>query len=97
MAVSNTTMGMVNGSKAPGYGAIEELRRPLRLLMVEDEDSDVELLLRELRRGGFDLRYERVQAGGAMAEALTRGPWDIVVSDFSMPEFDAPRALVFTG
>src|SRR5260370_36578779 len=61
--------------------------------MVEDNEDGAELLLRELRRGDFEVVCERVQTCSAMAAALARGPWNLVVSDFSMPEFDALRAL----
>jgi signal transduction histidine kinase len=69
------------------------MRKPLRVLIVEDNDHDAELTLRELRRGGFDVTHERVVTHDAMAAALTRQPWDVVVADYSMPRFSAPRAL----
>ena len=49
--------------------------------------------MRELRRGGFDPTFERVETREAMAAALEREPWDLIISDYSMPTFDAPRAL----
>jgi PAS domain S-box-containing protein len=61
--------------------------------MVEDNPDDEQLLLHELRRGQFDVVWTRVQTAPAMREALQRGGWDLVISDYSMPEFDAPRAL----
>jgi two-component system cell cycle sensor histidine kinase/response regulator CckA len=67
--------------------------KPLRVLMVEDSEDDAELILRELRRGGFDVTHRRVETADAMREALAGKPWDIVLSDFSMPEFSAPGAL----
>lgn len=41
----------------------------------------------------YDPLFERVQTGGAMKAALDHDAWDLVVSDYSMPQFDAPRAL----
>jgi two-component system, cell cycle sensor histidine kinase and response regulator CckA len=67
--------------------------RPLRVLIVEDSETDAELLLRELKRGGFDITCERVQTTSEMRRALTDRVWDIILSDYSMPSFDAPRAL----
>jgi PAS domain S-box-containing protein len=61
--------------------------------MVEDNPDDEQLLLHELRRGQFDVVWTRVQTATAMREALQRGSWDLIISDYSMPEFDAPRAL----
>ncbi|HWB81092.1 MAG TPA: ATP-binding protein [Nannocystaceae bacterium] len=66
---------------------------PLRALIIEDEESDCELLLRALRAGGFDVDYERVESQPEMASALANKTWDIVFSDYSLPEFDAPTAL----
>jgi PAS domain S-box-containing protein len=68
-------------------------RRRLRLLIVEDDENDAELLLLELRRGNFDVTWRRVDTADAMKERLDQNVWDLVVSDYSMPEFDAPRAL----
>jgi two-component system cell cycle sensor histidine kinase/response regulator CckA len=69
------------------------LTRVLRVLLVEDSANDAELIVRELRRGGFDPTFERVDTREAMAAALEREPWDLIISDYSMPTFDAPRAL----
>lgn len=64
----------------------------LRVLLVEDSDSDAELTLRELRRAGFDLRTQRVADPDGMRGALD-SEWDIVLSDDAMPGFDAASAL----
>jgi signal transduction histidine kinase len=66
---------------------------PLKTLIVEDNEMDMAMLLRELRRGGYEPNYERVETPEAMAAALDRVPWDIVLSDYSMPRFDAQAAL----
>jgi len=65
----------------------------LRVLIVEDSASDAELMLRALRQGGFEVVQERVQTADAMRAALARQPWDVVLSDYSLPHFDAPGAL----
>jgi EAL domain-containing protein (putative c-di-GMP-specific phosphodiesterase class I)/signal transduction histidine kinase len=67
--------------------------RPLRALIVEDVESDAALLLRELKRGGFDVTSERVETSEALAAALEREAWDVVISDYSMPGLSAPAAL----
>src|SRR4051794_37304444 len=66
---------------------------PLRLLLVEDSDDDMELLLRELRRGAYEPDCTRVQTPGDFLSALDRRDWDIVISDFSMPAFSGLQAL----
>jgi len=66
---------------------------PLRLLLIEDSEDDASLVVRTLRRGGYDLTYERVETAEAMRDALARHPWDLVISDYSMPQFTGPAAL----
>ena len=65
----------------------------LRVLIVEDSEDDMLLLLRELRRGGYNVEHVRVQTAADMKNALEQQSWDIVLSDYSMPNFDAPAAL----
>src|SRR5574341_803430 len=66
---------------------------PLRVLIVEDSEDDAVLLSRELRRGGYDLTYERVDTAATMIAALENQTWDIVFSDHSMPHFSGTEAL----
>jgi DNA-binding NtrC family response regulator len=74
-------------------GQENEMAQILRVLIVEDNGRDAALLVRELKRGGYDLTYERVETLEAMQTALYRQTWDLVVSDYSMPLFSAPAAL----
>jgi signal transduction histidine kinase len=69
------------------------MEHPLRVLLVEDSEEDALLLVRELRRGGYELIIERVQTADDMRAALERQSWDIVVADYVMPSFSAPAAL----
>ncbi len=66
---------------------------PLRVLIVEDYEDDALLLLRELRRGGYDPVHERVDTAEAMEAALDAGEWDLVIADHSMPAFSSSAAL----
>ncbi len=67
--------------------------RPLRALIVEDSEDDTLLLVEELHRGGYEPSYRRVETADRMAAALAEGAWDIVFSDFTMPNFTAFDAL----
>jgi len=67
--------------------------QPLRCLIVEDMEDDAHLLLRELRASGYDVTSERVDTPETMRAALERTPWDLVISDFSMPGFSGLDAL----
>ncbi|MEK7666833.1 MAG: EAL domain-containing protein, partial [Pseudomonadota bacterium] len=66
---------------------------PLRILIVEDSEADAELLLRELRRGGYAPECERVETPEGLDAALTRQSWDLIVSDYAMPRFNGLQAL----
>jgi putative nucleotidyltransferase with HDIG domain len=66
----------------------------LRVLLIEDSEADAQLLLRELKRGGFSVEFERVETAQSMKTALLQQIWDIVISDYSLPQFGAPQALV---
>lgn len=68
-------------------------RKALRAVFVEDRELDVELLLRELRRGGYDVQSKRVDTADALRTALGERSWDVVFSDWSMPQLDALSAL----
>jgi signal transduction histidine kinase len=61
-------------------------------LLVEDSPNDAELVLLELRRGGYRVQWERVQTGPDLERAL-EGDWEIVLSDYSMPSFSGLEAL----
>jgi signal transduction histidine kinase len=66
---------------------------PLRVLIVEDAEDDALLLVRELRRGGYAVVFERVETEEQMTAALDRQPWDLVLADYALPRFSGPRAL----
>ncbi len=68
------------------------MNRPLRVLLVEDNPEDTELVLLELRRAGFDAEWHCVETEGEYLERLTPD-LDIILSDYELPEFSGPRAL----
>jgi PAS domain S-box-containing protein len=65
----------------------------LRILIVEDSEDDAELMMREIQRGGYAVEFERVETQATMQEALSRGLWDIILSDYTMPAFSALAAV----
>lgn len=84
------------GGRRPAANAGARELAALRVLVVEDSEDDTLLLLRELRHGGFEPSHERVDTAEGMEKALEEArdePFDIVVSDQSMPRFGAPEAL----
>src|SRR5687768_17370985 len=56
---------------------------PIRILLVEDSDDDAELVLRELKRCGFDVTANRVQTEPALESALAES-YDVVLCDYTM-------------
>ena len=65
----------------------------LRVLIVEDSEDDADLLLLELKRGGYRPIYERVSSRVDMQTALYQRSWDMILSDFAMPGFSGQGAL----
>ena len=66
--------------------------KPLRVLVVDDSEDDALLVVLELRRGGYEVDWRRVEEPAVLRAAL-REPWDVVVSDYALPGFDGMAAL----
>ncbi|MBF0469596.1 MAG: response regulator, partial [Desulfamplus sp.] len=69
------------------------VKRSLRLLLIEDSDSDAQLIIRLLKRAGFDIIFEQIQTSEELITQLDNHKWDIILSDYNMPQFDALAAL----
>ena len=67
--------------------------RQLHALFVEDSEVDVELIVMELNRNGFDVRWDRVEVEDELRQALSGELPDIILSDYSMPSFSGVDAL----
>ena len=67
--------------------------KPLRVLLVEDSERDAALLLLYLRRSGYDATVHRVETAQEMKANLDSSQWDVVISDFNLPRFNAHAAL----
>lgn len=66
----------------------------ISVLLVEDSFYSADLNLREIRKAGISVcRHKMVTGGEAMREALKEGGWDLIISDNSMPNFSALKAL----
>src|SRR5688572_2724482 len=78
-----------------------EARRPstaatppsLRVLLIEDSGPDADLVLRALKGTGFELICRRVQTADECRAALIAESWDLLISDYSLPQFSAMAAL----
>jgi signal transduction histidine kinase len=69
------------------------MKKPLSLLLVEDNEDDAILLIDHFRRAGYDTRWRRVQSQADLAVALDEGGWDLILSDYRLPGFSGDSAL----
>ncbi|HOG22816.1 MAG TPA: response regulator, partial [Flexilinea sp.] len=65
----------------------------LKVLIIDDSMDDTLLIIRELRRGGYQPEYERVENASEMRSALLKKDWDLILSDYNMPHFSTTEAL----
>ena len=72
---------------------MEDKVTPLRVLLIEDSASDAGLLLRQLHKAGLDVQHTRVENAQDLLSALRLQDWDVVISDYHLPQFDAEAAL----
>src|SRR6185295_602864 len=66
---------------------------PLRVLCVDDDEEDVALVLHALKEGGYATRHRHVCGRDQLIQAFEAEPWDIVISDYAMPQFSGLAAL----
>jgi len=66
---------------------------PLKVLMVEDSEDDALLLIRTLRKSGYEPATQQVQTADDMTFALLSRPWDIILCDYHLPGFSGIEAL----
>jgi PAS domain S-box-containing protein len=67
--------------------------RLLQVLVVEDSENDMKLMVAELEQKGYEVVHERVETAADLTAALHRQAWDIVLSDYVLPQFSGPDAL----
>jgi PAS domain S-box-containing protein len=69
------------------------VKQSLRVLIVEDSEFDAQMIVSMLRKGGYDVTFERVETSEGMRAALANATWDVILADYNLPEFNAPNAL----
>lgn len=64
----------------------------LRVLILEDDLMDADLMVLKLKSAGFDPNWNRVETEAEFRNALN-SQLDVILSDYTLPQFDAPGAL----
>jgi DNA-binding NtrC family response regulator len=67
------------------------MKTPLKLLIVEDSQDDADLVVAELKLAGFAPEWKRVETEAAFLSEIKTSP-DVILSDFSMPQFSGLKA-----
>ena len=65
---------------------------PIRLLILEDNPADADLMVRALRQAGIEAQVDRVESATEFAARLTPEP-DLILADFKLPQFSGLDAL----
>jgi CheY-like chemotaxis protein len=76
---------------APVFGEMEI--KPIRLLIMQDSEQDTQAILAELRKGGYEPTHGTADSALTMAAALESQKWDLIITEYSMPNFSAPAGL----
>ena len=66
---------------------------PLSVLVVEESEFDARRLVDLIKSGGFIPTFKRVETASEMVEALNHEKWEVILADYNLPEFSAPKAL----
>lgn len=69
------------------------MKKPLRVLLVEDNADDAQLILDELAQAGYEVTSQRVASAPEMRKVLRAGTFDLVLADYALPNFSAAAAL----
>ncbi len=73
--------------------SMDETENHLKVLLLEDSDSDAFLVIRELKNTWKSLAHQRVWGRNSMIDALSNTSWDLIISDHHMPNFNSLDAL----
>lgn len=67
--------------------------RKLKLLIVEDSEDDCLLVVYALRQAGLMCDHLRIHSANSFRHELKTQEWDVIISDYNLPDFSAPEAL----
>src|SRR5262245_5706073 len=69
------------------------MEQPLRLLIVDDHHPDAELSARQIAAAGYRCTWRRVQTEADLRAQLEKFEPDLILSDFTLPQYDGLSAL----
>jgi diguanylate cyclase (GGDEF)-like protein len=69
------------------------MERPLRLLIVDDQQPDAELSALQIARGGYPCTWRRVETETDFSTELREFAPDLILSDFTLPQYNGLCAL----
>ncbi|NTU75775.1 MAG: response regulator, partial [Anaerolineaceae bacterium] len=69
------------------------MSEPLTVLIIEDNENDVLMTIRLLKKADFEVVYRKVETAEQMRAALAEINWDVIISDYSLPKFTGHAAL----
>ena len=95
------TKELCSAPGAPGLAANEANQRAsrqqpkakLRVLLVEDNADDTELVLRTLQNAGFETTHEVAETREAFARKIRTAPYDVVLADYSLPQWQGLESI----
>ena len=71
------------------------MARPLNILIAEDSPDDADLIVAQLHHDGFEVQWQRVETEADFLNGIKKQP-DLILSDYSMPQFSGLRAAQLT-
>lgn len=69
------------------------MSEPLNILVIEDNNADFLMVERQLKMKGLSARFSRVDNPDALQEAIDKGKWDLVLSDYNVPQLNFKESL----
>jgi PAS domain S-box-containing protein len=69
------------------------MKSPLRILYLEDDPRDAELVQETLASDGIESQVTRVETEADFIESLEHGGFDLILADYTLPSFDGLSAL----
>src|ERR1700738_929871 len=78
---------------AAGQREEGNVKTPLRILLLEDDAQDAELIQELLETDHFVCELTRTQTGAEFLAALKNGGVDLILADYQLPSFDGLSAL----